>query len=446
MPAAEKADKPLTLPSENGFSGIWAAASSKKCPITLKELVEVHNACVKLRSIGMPARGGGWAFPELAPFKNKVWQFLDGWQFRLHKIIKTAHRIECLEGEEADSIPRLFLKTWNKDKATNAQDDFIQEPYVKTFQLAHMREDQSFADFYEATFKKLSKVKLELRTMDEVQDLAMICILDYKVLGGSDLQWREKAAESSSFLRDAELDADDDAPAEGAALSPGRRRSARSAASSKHDKVAASAPAGSDGGNALAGADGGNAPAGADGGNAPAGADGGNASPVADGGNARAGENARVIVDGRILDMDDIVTWSWNTDEFPLNQVASMKFDGSRPLADQRTFHAAAILLFYRKRTAEQEKVFRDLTGVWGNARGTHISHALLSHPPTAGSTMYSPGEIEWCKTAQTALIAQMDSALRKELEIPDPIQPLRKRDRRGQSLEGEASLLQAPK
>jgi len=413
MPPSEK---PLTLPSENGFAGIWAAGK-EKLQITLKELVEVHNACVKMREIGMPPKGGGWAFPELTPFKPKVWQLLEKWKYRLEKIVKPANRVECLEEDEnADRIPRLFLKTWDKKKTANAQDDFITDTYVTSLQLAHIREDVSFAEFYEETYKKLPKVKTELKTVDEVQDLAMICILEYKVLGGCDLQWREKAAETSSFLRDAAAGADDDAPAGASQSSTGSRRS-------KQDKDKVAAP-----------------PASGDGASAP----NKEGAAVASAPAAAAPDTERER--DKILDMEDIVSWSWNADEFPLNQVASMKFDGSRSLAEQRTFHAAAILLFYRKRTEEQERIFRDLTGVWGNARGTHIRHALLSHPPTAGPTIYSPGEVEWCQNAQTALIAQMDSALRKELEIPEPAQSSRRRSGRGDSLEGEAGRLQPSK
>ena len=134
--------------------------------------------------------------------------------------------------------------------------------------------------------------------------------------------------------------------------------------------------------------------------------------------------------------MDDIVSWGLNDDEFPLNQLDDMKFDVTRPLGEQRTYHAAAVLLFYRRRTGEQEQVFCALSGVWGEARGTFVNHALLGHPPTAGPTMYTPDEIDWCKEAQKALIAKMDDELRRELEIPEPAQDKipgrRPRPRRG--------------
>ena len=52
-------------------------------------------------------------------------------------------------------------------------------------------------------------------------------------------------------------------------------------------------------------------------------------------------------------DIDEIVSWGLNNDEFPPNQLDDMKFDPSRQLAEQRTFHAAGVLLFYRKSTKE---------------------------------------------------------------------------------------------
>ena len=107
------------------------------------------------------------------------------------------------------------------------------------------------------------------------------------------------------------------------------------------------------------------------------------------------------------------------------------------------------VLLFYRRRTKEQEKVFRALSGVWGEARGTFVNHVLLGHPPTAGPTMYTPKEIDWCKDARKALIAKMDDELRRELEIPEPAQekvPGRRARARGEELEGQGVLLQPAK
>ena len=43
-----KAESPLTLPLQNHFAGLWAYGK-EICPWTLKELVEVHNACVNER-------------------------------------------------------------------------------------------------------------------------------------------------------------------------------------------------------------------------------------------------------------------------------------------------------------------------------------------------------------------------------------------------------------
>ena len=147
--------------------------------------------------------------------------------------------------------------------------------------------------------------------------------------------------------------------------------------------------------------------------------------------------------------MDDIVSWGLEDNEFPLNKLEDMKFDAARPPAQQRTMHAAAILLFYRKRTTAQEKVFRDLCGLWGEVRSTHIQHALLCHPPSAGATMYTPNEAEWCRNAQKTLIARMDSELRNELEIPEPTdESSRARSRRGGraaagALDGQDNLRQ---
>ena len=90
------------------------------------------------------------------------------------------------------------------------------------------------------------------------------------------------------------------------------------------------------------------------------------------------------------------------------------------PAGEQRTFHVEGVLLFYCKR---KEKVFRELSGLWGNARVSHICQAQLCAPPSASATLYSPDEAKWCKESQKALIAMMDNALKKELEIPEPAQ-----------------------
>ena len=105
--------------------------------------------------------------------------------YRLTKIVKSAIQIECLDGEEpeADHIPPLFLKKWDKRNAPNEQDDFLRADYVKSFQLAHMHENESFGEYYEAIHKKYSG-KLQLKSNEELQDLCIMCILDYKVLGG----------------------------------------------------------------------------------------------------------------------------------------------------------------------------------------------------------------------------------------------------------------------
>ena len=94
------------------------------------------------------------------------------WQHRLSKVIKPANRIECLD-ENADKIPPLFWKRWDKTKTANAQDDFIKDDLVKTFQLAHISHNESFAKFYEATYKKLP-AKPKLNTAEELETLCMI--------------------------------------------------------------------------------------------------------------------------------------------------------------------------------------------------------------------------------------------------------------------------------
>jgi len=393
------------------------------------DLVTIHNACVKLRSAETEIpRSGALGSAELQGYRNKLPQFLGHWQHRLSKVIKPVTRIECLD-ENADKIPPLFWNRWDKTKTANAQDDFIKEDLVKTFQLAHISHNESFAKFYEATYKKLGlPAKPKLNTAEELETLCMICILEYKVLGGCDLQWKDMSPGTRAFLQSARAGADDDAPAaaiaaatSAAATSSGRRGRAASNAPDQGSGVDATAPAA--GGSprrvrasraqvAAAGEGGGEGGSAAD--DAPAAAAAGDAGGGSQNGDQRDEGDRR-------LDMDDIVNWGLEDNEFPLNKLEDMKFDAARPPAQQRTMHAAAILLFYRKRTTAQEKVFRDLCGLWGEVRGTHIQHALLCHPPSAGATMYTPNEAEWCRDAQKRLIARMDSKLRNELEIPEP-------------------------
>ena len=421
---------PLTLPSAARFVGIWAPGN-ENCPLTLQDLVIIHNTLVKMRA----TKTSGWH--ELSGYSNKFPQFLKQWPYRF-KQIKAAFRIECVGGEDnADTIPPLFLQSWNKELSLNAQNDFITDAFAKTMQLAHMSAEQSFSDFYEATYRKLptNMAKMKLNSADETQTLSMICILEYKFLAGCDKQWRERPAEPSNFLRDADEGADQEAarPSRNAPASPPRRgRSAAGGAAG-----AASSSAGSKK-NAEPGAA---APA-------PAGNGGSNAEPEDAAAAAAAPAGERAEQDLR-HDMYDIVSWGLNDDEFPLNQLDDMQFDVARPLGEQRTYHAAAVLLFYRRRTKEQEKVFRALSGVWGVARGTFVNHVLLGHPPTAGPTMYTPKEIDWCKDARKALIAKMDDELRRELEIPEPAQekvPGRRARARGEELEGQGVLLQPAK
>ena len=418
------AGAPLTLPSAARFVGIWAPGN-EKCPLTLQDLVLIHNTCVKMRATNT----SGWN--ELAGYHNKFPQFLKHWPHRLRQI-KAACRIECVDGEDADMIPPLFLQTWNKELSLNAQDDFIKDAFARTLQLAHMTADQSFCDFYEATYKKLPTCKIKLTTAEEVECLSMICILEYKFLAGCDKQWRERPAEPSSFLRDGDAGADKDA-------SDAQSRAAPASPSHRRGRSAGAAEASSNAGSKRAAAE---AAAAA----APPADKGCSKNAEGDAAAAPAGERAEVH---RRHYMDDIVNWGLNDDEFPLNQRDDMKFDPSRPLAEQRTFHAAGILLFYRKRTKEQEKVFRELSGLWGEARASHICHAKLCAPPSAGATLYSPDEAKWCKEAQKALIAMMDDALRKELEIPEPAQdrvPGKRGRARGEALEGQGALLQPAK
>ena len=100
---------PLTAPSANRFAGIWSNGK-EPCPITLKDLVTTHNACVKMRSaeIEIP-RSGALGSVDLSGYRNKLPQFLSHWQHRLSKVIRPATRIECLD-EGADKIPPLFWK------------------------------------------------------------------------------------------------------------------------------------------------------------------------------------------------------------------------------------------------------------------------------------------------------------------------------------------------
>jgi hypothetical protein len=141
-----QANAPLTLPSENKFAGIWSNGK-EPCPITLKDLVTIHNACVRLRSgeVDIP-RSGALSYADLHVYRTKVPLFLGQWPHRLSQVIKPANRIECLD-EDADKIPPLFLNRWDKTKSANAQDDFIKDDLVKTFQLAHVTHDESFAKF-----------------------------------------------------------------------------------------------------------------------------------------------------------------------------------------------------------------------------------------------------------------------------------------------------------
>jgi len=120
---------PLTLPSANRFAGIWSN-SKEPCPITLMDLVTIHNACVKLRSAEAEIpRSGAFGSADLQVYRNKFPQFMGHWQHRLSKVIKPANRIECLD-ENADKIPPLFWKRWDKTKTANAQDDFIKDDLV----------------------------------------------------------------------------------------------------------------------------------------------------------------------------------------------------------------------------------------------------------------------------------------------------------------------------
>jgi hypothetical protein len=154
----------------------------------------------------------------------------------LNKIIKPAIRIECLDGDEADKIPPLFWKRYNKNKPANGQ-EFLLEDYVKTFQLAHMSENESFGEFYEAIHRKYTG-KLQLKNNKELQDLCTMCILDYKVLGGCDLQWKETAA-PSQFIQGGAVGDDDDQPAGEA----GGSGSTRSTGSTRGAAAPAAAPA-----------------------------------------------------------------------------------------------------------------------------------------------------------------------------------------------------------
>lgn len=321
-------------------------------------------------------------------YSKKVESFLRTWPHRLNQI-KTANRIECLNGEDADSIPRIFLKSWDKSKAVNAQDDYITDAYARSYQLVHMAEDQSFADFYEATYKKVpTNGKLTLKTADEVQLLSTVCILEYKFLGGCDLQWKEKPAEATSFLPSSAANADEDAcPGAAASHRPRRGQAAQPADNDNREPDELAAPS-------------------------------------------------------RRLDIEDILSWSWEDDEFPLNKLEELKFDPEEKLASQRTFHAASIILFYRKRSKEQEKVFTQLCGLWGEARAEHISHQALCKLPEAGSVMYTELEKQWCTRAQKALIAKMDPALRQQLEIPDSDQGEISGKRARMRLEGQTTLL----
>ena len=183
---------PLTLPSSGKFISIWMHGN-EKCPLALNDFVQIQNTCVKMRE----TNSSGWT--ELAGYSNKIHQFLKQWPHRL-KQIRTTYRIECLGDEDADKIPLIFLRSWDKAKAANAQDDFIKESFARSFQLAHMAEEQSFAEFYEATYKKMPG-KLALKTADEVQWLSTVCILEYKFLGACDLQWTEGWAAMAAALR-----------------------------------------------------------------------------------------------------------------------------------------------------------------------------------------------------------------------------------------------------
>jgi len=429
------------------------------------DLVTIHNACVKLRSAETEIpRSGALGSAELQGYRNKLPQFLGHWQHRLSKVIKPVTRIECLD-ENADKIPPLFWKRWDKTKTANAQDDFIKEDLVKTFQLAHVSHNESFANFYEATYKKLP-AKPKLTTAEELETLCMICILEYKVLGGCDLQWKDASPETRAFLQSAGAGADDDAPAAApaAATSAGSGRRGR-AASNAPDQGAGGSPRrvrGHGGASSNDASPRGNSRGGASNNKRSAAATAAAQAAAAGEGGGEGGDAGGGVTEDqrdevqrdegdRRFDMDDIVSWGLEDNEFPLNKLEDMKFDAARPppAAQQRTMHAAAVLLFYRKRTTAQEKVFRDLCGLWGEVRGTHIQHALLCHPPSAGATMYTPNEAEWCRNAQKTLIARMDSELRNELEIPDPTdESSRARSRRGGraaagALDGQDNLRQ---
>jgi len=432
------------------------------------DLVTIHNACVKLRSAETEIpRSGALGSAELQGYRNKLPQFLGHWQHRLSKVIKPVTRIECLD-ENADKIPPLFWNRWDKTKTANAQDDFIKEDLVKTFQLAHISHNESFAKFYEATYKKLGlPAKPKLNTAEELETLCMICILEYKVLGGCDLQWKDASPETRAFLQSAGAGADDDAPAAApaAATSAGSGRRGR-AASNAPDQGAGGSPRrvrGHGGASSNDASPRGNSRGGASNNKRSAAATAAAQAAAAGEGGGEGGDAGGGVTEDqrdevqrdegdRRFDMDDIVSWGLEDNEFPLNKLEDMKFDAARPPAQQRTMHAAAVLLFYRKRTTAQEKVFRDLCGLWGEVRGTHIQHALLCHPPSAGATMYTPKETEWCKAAQKTLIARMDSALRNELEIPEPTEEsTRARSKRGVSaaadtLDGQDTLLQPAK
>ena len=80
---------------------------------------------------------------------------------------------------EADKIPTIPLKTRDRSKAANAQNDFVNDDFkfAKTFELAHECEEKLIAKFYVFTssYKKLpTKPK-----QNTVEELETPCIISF---------------------------------------------------------------------------------------------------------------------------------------------------------------------------------------------------------------------------------------------------------------------------
>jgi hypothetical protein len=186
--------------SHDGFRGLWAPASAGASPLTVAQMLHLHNSAVQHREVcsgEMLFATRGDLLPLLPLFEAYAGQY----EHRVFVCEKLRREEPVHEG--GDALPPMFWARWVPEIGKG---EYILDPMVLSarllpdFQEHEHGEKLTFAcalrKAWQAHFvcsDRLHRRLPQYRSAEELEQLCFLLVLEVKFLAGCDVPWRKSA-------------------------------------------------------------------------------------------------------------------------------------------------------------------------------------------------------------------------------------------------------------